>query len=66
MKLISYKGMKAESLPALAQGNALCSKRASVLRPEGAEATSGRRLVLLRKINYMVYGVDIFCIFIPG
>jgi hypothetical protein len=39
MKLISYKGMKAESLPALAQGNALCSKRTSVLRPEGAEAT---------------------------
>jgi hypothetical protein len=48
MKLISYKGMKAESLPALAQGNALCSKRASVFRPERAEATSGRRLVPLQ------------------
>ncbi|MDR1938952.1 MAG: hypothetical protein LBQ73_10725 [Tannerellaceae bacterium] len=39
MKLISYKGMKAESLPALAQGNALGSKRTSVLRPERARAS---------------------------
>jgi hypothetical protein len=38
-KLVSCNGMKAESLPALAQGNALCGKRASVFRPEGAEAT---------------------------
>jgi hypothetical protein len=45
-EIISYNGMKAESLTALALGNALCSQRASMLRPERAKAIIRR---LLRK-----------------
>jgi hypothetical protein len=67
-KLMGHHGMKAESLIALAQGNALCRQRVSVFRPEGARATTrawllplqgGRNRTLVEKKFKLPAGLEV-------
>jgi hypothetical protein len=56
--------MKAESLPALAQGNALCRQRSSVLRPlisAGGKTNVGSLVFFLQACPQMWGALHFFC-----